>query len=253
MTGFEQYPQAQLHALFSADTWDTLELAAKTRACQEVADRYAAQYGHAPCRVTHRSMEGAVYGYQSGSEIVLNSSLLAQGVFTTRYRDDRDNLRLVRTAVPAPGWQILDTVYHEGTHGLQRAQGRMPNTYIKPETEDSLYRIQGVEKEAFALGRSKTLQAISEAEAYIGARDASRDAYIECIRTDSFQGALQDAVLRYDDPSIEQTLQEVIADRDLGILPAESSKSYQSLRALCDGQDLSPTLSGEQEYGYEIS
>lgn len=102
MTGFEQYPQAQLHALFSADTWDTLELAAKTRACQEVADRYAAQYGHAPCRVTHRSMEGAVYGYQSGSEIVLNSSLLAQGVFTTRYRDDRDNLRLVRTAVPAP-------------------------------------------------------------------------------------------------------------------------------------------------------
>ena len=236
MTGYEALSQVQLYSLFSSNTWKQLSLEQKVNACQEIENRYANENGVAPCTVDHEPMNGSTFGYQYGGQIVLNNSLLREGVFETTYTDTHGITQIAKISVPAPNWNTLDTIFHEGTHGIQEATGRMPHTYISPESDQDLYRIQAIEKEAYAVGQSRTLDAISEVEHNSGMLDSERHDYIEYVKMDSFAGALLDSQIHYNDPDIEQTLNTVIEDRDSGMLQIDYSNSYSAIYTLCDNQ-----------------
>lgn len=246
-TIYENYSQHQLTALFGSENWQSLSFAERMNACQEVENRYAAENNVQPCTVTHQPMDGACYGWQSGNTICLNSYLVADGQFCTQYTDQNGNVQTVRTDALAPGWNTLDTVYHEGTHGIQEQTGRMPSTYISPEMDGDLYRIQGIEKEAYAVGQAKTLDALSSYEKNVGHLDASRNDYIASVRNDSFQSALSEAARNYNDPNIEQTLQTVISDRENNITRENTTESYDAINNLCDTYGIHSSTDISQE------
>lgn len=233
-TNYENYSQSQLTALFSSDTWKSLSFSQRLNACQEIENRYAMENNVHPCTITYQPMNGACYGWQNGNTICLNSYLLQDGQFCTNYKDSYGNVQSIRTDVLAPGWNTLDTVFHEGTHGIQEQSGRIPSTYISPEMDGDLYRIQGIEKEAYANGQMKTLEALSNYEKEVGHMDPERSEYIASVKADSFQAALIDASQNYNDPNIEQTLQSVINDRENGISRTNTSESYDAINNLCD-------------------
>ena len=247
MTIYHNYSSAQLHSLFSTDIWNSLSLDQKINACQEVENRYASEHGVNPCRVIPEKMNGSTYGYQRGNTIAINSNLLQDGTFVTEYTDANGNAQTASIKALAPSWNVLDTIYHEGTHGIQQASGRMPYTYISPETDRDLYRIQGIEKEAYAMGQAKTLDAITEAEEYAGIQDSSKEEYIEYVKMDSFNSALQNSIVHYNDLEIEQTVNEVIYNRDHGIHPVDQSESYVAVNSMIDHQYYHTNFSSEND------
>ena len=233
-TRYDVLTQGQLNALFSSAQWAGLSLEERLDACQEVANRYAAEHDVEPCLITHHPMEGSAYGEQYGSTIRLNTYLVRDGQFCTHYTDQDGNLCEARVNAQAPSWNTLDTVYHEGTHGIQTQLGQSPNTYITPSMDWDLYRIQGIEKEAYAAGQSRTLQALADYEQAAGKFDPARLDYFTSARNDSFQTALADAARHYNDPNIEQTLATVIQDRENNVVRSHTSASYQAIYDLCD-------------------
>lgn len=245
MTGYENLSQSQLHGLFSSETWSSLSFNERINACQEVENRYATEHNVEPCNVTHQQMDGASYGWQSGQTICLNTFLVRDGCFNVTYRDENGVAQTTQIPAMAPSWNTLDTVYHEGTHGIQEATGNMPSTYISPDMDGDLYRIQGVEKEAYAIGQSRTLDALNEVENSSGKFDIARNDYFASVKNDSFQAALQDAARHYNDPNIESTLQSVINDRDNDFVPDNPSQSYQSICTLCDNYGIHSSVDVE--------
>ena len=199
-----------------------------------MANRYAAEHDVEPCLITHHPMEGSAYGEQFGSTIRLNTYLVRDGQFCTHFTDENGNRVESRIDALAPSWNTLDTVYHEGTHGIQEQLGQIPGTYITPNMDWDLYRIQGVEKEAYAAGQSRTLQALADYEQATGKFDSARLDYFAAARNDSFQNALSDAARHYNDPNIEQTLAAVIQDREDNVVRSNASESYQAIYDLCE-------------------
>ncbi len=252
-TGFERYTQNQLHSLFSTNSWSQLSFDERINACQEIANRYAAEHNVAACTVTHEQMNGASYGWQNSNTICLNTSLVRDGVFVTSYQDSSGQMHQAETPALAPGWNTLDTVYHEGTHGIQEASGQIPSTYISPDMDSDLYRIQGIEKEAYAVAQSRTLNALSETERISGNYDPGRSEYFASVKNDSFQAALQDAMQHYHDPNIESTLQSVISDRENGITPDNPSPSYQAINNLCDSYGIHHSSSIESTQAFQTA
>lgn len=233
-TRYDTLTQGQLNALFSTAQWSGLSFEERLDACQEVANRYAAEHDVEPCLITHHPMEGSAYGEQFGNTIRLNTYLVRDGQFCTHYTDQNGNLCQARINAQAPSWNTLDTVYHEGTHGIQTQLGQIPGTYITPNMDWDLYRIQGIEKEAYAAGQSRTLQALADYEQATGKFDPARLDYFASARNDSFQSALSDAARHYNDPNIEQTLATVIQDRENNVVRSNASESYQAIYDLCD-------------------
>ena len=234
ITGYENLSLTQLHNLFSSENWSSLSFENRINACQEVENRYAAEYNVEPCTITLKEMDGATYGWQSGKTICLNTSLVRDGCFNATYEAEDGSSQRVQIPALAPSWNTLDTVYHEGTHGIQEATGKMPSTYISSDMDSDLYRIQGIEKEAYAVANSRTLTALNDVETSSGELDKTRGEYFASVRNDSFEAALQDAAKHYNDPDIESTLQDVISDRDNGCIRNNPSNSYQSINALCN-------------------
>lgn len=233
-TRYDTLTQGQLNALFSSAQWAGLSFEERLDACQEVANRYAAEHDVEPCLITHHPMEGSAYGEQFGSTIRLNTYLVRDGQFCTHFTDENGNRVESRIDALAPSWNTLDTVYHEGTHGVQTQLGQVPETYITPSMDWDLYRIQGIEKEAYAVGQSRTLQALSDYEQATGKFDPARLDYFTAARNDSFQTALSDAARHYNDPNIEQTLATVIQDREDNVVRSNTSASYQAIYDLCE-------------------
>lgn len=233
-TRYDTLTQGQLNALFSSAQWSGLSFEERLDACQEVANRYAAEHDVEPCLITHHPMEGSAYGEQFGSTIRLNTYLIRDGQFCTHFFDENGNRVESRIDALAPSWNTLDTVYHEGTHGIQTQLGQIPGTYITPNMDWDLYRIQGIEKEAYAAGQSRTLQALSDYEQTTGKFDPARLDYFTAARNDSFQTALSDAARHYNDPNIEQTLATVIQDREDNVVRSNTSASYQAIYDLCE-------------------
>ena len=121
----------QLESGFATENWSRLNYQQRLELCRELENNYAAERGVAPCYITAEEMEDGTYGYQSGRSIVLNSHVLEDGTFHVTLRDENDQPLLgedgrpVEKAVPIPAanWAVMETVYHEGTHGVQEAQG----------------------------------------------------------------------------------------------------------------------------------
>ena len=243
-TIYHDYSLNELHALFNSGNWrKNMNISERIQACQEVENRYAAENGVPPCIVRHEPMNDACYGVQRGNGIYLNTYLLVNDSFYSSYTDEYGETKSVYAPVDAPGWNILDTVYHEGTHGIQWYQGRSQSIYIDPETDGNLYRIQSDEKEAYAKAQVKTLEALGAYEQETGRPDPERQGYISAVKQDSYVNALKEAAEFYDDPNIEDTLQRVIEDYQTGYCPDNPGSTYQEIRDLIDEQQgMSPDV-----------
>lgn len=233
-TKYAKLNNDEFYTLFSTEKWNSLGFSSRLEACQEAENRYAQAKGSSPCTVTHTWMEGRCYGQQNNQTIYLNTWLLESGEFHSTFTGEDGRIQSMSVSVPAPGWQMLDTIYHEGTHGLQESQGRIPYSYFTAEADYDLYRIQSVEKEAFAAGQYNTLSALDCCEKTSGKLDPERNEYFESVNRESFQKSLANAAQKYNDPEIEKTVNSVIYDRDHGITPEEQSDSYKAVSAVLE-------------------
>lgn len=238
-TCYSQLSGVELNGLFTTDTWNSLSTDQRLAACQEVENRYAAETGHPPIQVSAVSMVGSLqdgytWGYQQGNHLYLNLDVLESGQFRLSDQDEKGNNIITTINAPAPNWNMLDTVFHEGTHGFQYQEGRQGYTYIQFETDADLYRIQPIEAEAFREGNTRTVQAILQQMELTGKVDANAQAYLNSVKADSYQAALQEAARNYNDPHIDQTLAQFIYDRNHNIQPKEPSASYQAISKAYD-------------------
>lgn len=241
-TRYHKYTDSQLTFLFSTNSWKNLSASQRLAACQEVENRYAAENNVKPCTVTSRPIEGRCYGWQNGNTICLNSYLLNDNQFCTTFTDMNGNKQTIRTSVNAAGWNTLDTIYHEGTHGIQEQTGRIPSTYISDRMDYDLYRIQGIEKEAFEKGQTKTLEALSRYEKECGTLDPERASYLATVNSESYQRSLSNAIHNFKDPNIDLTLQTYISDREKGIVRINASDSYNAISDMYDSYHQNPTM-----------
>ncbi len=235
-TKYSSLTDSGFYTLFSTDSWASLSLNDKLEACQEAENRQAAEYGVQPSHVTLQNMEGSRYGYHCDSTTYLNTSMVDKGVFTVTWEDDKGNSHTDLVPISAPNWNVLDTVFHEGIHGIQDEEGRAQLVYVNPKSDPDIYRIQADEKEAYQNAQSKTLLAIESVELETGKADANKEAYLDVIRSDSFQSSLINAMQSYNDPDIEKTLQNVIDDLENGIRNDNPSPSYSDLRDMINSQ-----------------
>lgn len=236
-TRYSSLSQNELLCLFGTKSWDALSFEERRDACQEVENRYAQANGCQPCKVETAEMTGSCYGYQSGGTLTLNESLLCDGVFMTEDFDDEGNGVLATTEVPAPNWNMLDTVYHEGTHGIQAAQGRMPFSYFDPVRDYDLYRIQPIEKEAFEAGQDYTLQAIDIVQEEMGEVDPSAIDYYCTVQQQSYQQSFDSAADHYQDPDIDKTVESAIQWHDMGMRPQNPTPSMEAVYGMLDGPE----------------
>lgn len=236
-TRYADLGDTQLLGLFSTDQWGKLSFSEKLDACQEVENRYAAAHNCEPCTVRAEPMTGATFGYQNNHSICLNEDVVRDGVFLTEDVDENGATVLVPVDVRASNWQTLETVFHEGTHGIQESRGQMPGTYFGPESDYDIYRIQPCEKEAFQAGQENTLRAIAAVQAAEGKQDQNAADYVAAVKAASYEASLEAAARNYGDENIDVTLEALIQHREYGLTLQNPSESYKALGELLDRQD----------------
>ncbi len=251
-TRYSDLSQSSLHALFTHEAWQKATPEERLDALQEVSDRFAQENGIQPCVITKEEMDGFTYGYQSNSYgtnfITINSHVIDEGKFVTNVYDNEGKLtETVEENVSAPGWNLLDTTYHETEHAIQRETGQMHDTYIGPGGTDEngnqipgdydLYRIGPEERDAFATGQGKTIAAIMLNEAETGKADPDKDDYMASVLADSYENALSNAKEHFGDENVQETLDMVIQDRDNGVVRENPSPCYQAISQICDDYD----------------
>lgn len=236
-TRYAELGDTQLLGLFSTGQWGKLSFSEKLDACQEVENRYAAAHNCEPCTVRAEPMTGATFGYQNNHSICLNEGVVRDGVFLTEDVDENGATVLVPVDVRASNWQTLETVFHEGTHGIQESRGQMPGTYFGPESDYDIYRIQPCEKEAFQAGQENTLRAIAAVQAAEGKQDQNAADYLAAVKAASYEASLEAAARNYGDENIDVTLETLIQHREYGLTLQNPSESYKALGELLDRQD----------------
>ena len=218
----------RLYGLFHTATWEALDNTTRLAVCQEVENRLAAEQCIEPRHITAEPMADSCYGYYAG-DIHLNSHVLEDGVLQVPVTDDNGTvLYTAQYSVGAAGWTTLDTLIHEHTHARQDHERRTPDTYIDPEIDRDLYRIQPIEKEAYREAQEQTLRHLEEAEREQG-EDPQRQAYLTSVQKDSYDEASKRAATNYNDPYIGQTVDMFVFYHDRGIQPAGASESYLAI------------------------
>lgn len=240
-TRYASLDDASLHCLFASGNWrNHMSYQDRLQACQEVENRLAQERGTYARAVVARAMDGSTYGYRSGAYIVMNEHILRDNAFHVSYKDENGVDVTAKVEIDAVSWQTLDTVHHEDWHGVQLDTGSptLMREYLSPNYSGDydLYRIQGCEKEAFAVGNNRTLDALRSVQAQTGQCDPEQAAYLAAIQAESFDKALERSEAKYGDADIEQTLAQVGEDRYSGILNPDPSVAYQSIDSVYDLQ-----------------
>ena len=240
-TKYASLDSPSLHCLFASDNWrNHMSYQDRLQACQEVENRLAQERGTLARAVIPKQMDGKTYGYQSGAYLVMNEHMLRDNAFPVSYKDENGTDVTHKVEIDAVSWQTLDTVYHEDWHGVQEDTNSptLMREYIDPtfSGDYDLYRIQGCEKEAFAAGNDRTLEALRTVQAQTGQCDPEQAAYLAAIRAESFDEALERAAAKYDDADIEQALAQVGEDRYSGVLTPDPSEAYQRIDSVYDLQ-----------------
>ncbi len=234
-----QAERYEIEAKFASVNWNRndFSLSDKMEICRALEENYAAENSVAPCQVTLEYMDGSTFGYQCNGIITLNAYVVEEGTFHTLIRDENGQIMTdesgapIEKIIPVKGanWATMETVYHEGTHGIQEAQGCLASTYINSQEDYALYRVQKCEREAFATGQLRTLEAIQNYQKHSGNRDVEAISYARSVQANSYQKYHDDAATRYQDTNIERTLDQYISDHDNGVVPETPSESYSAI------------------------
>lgn len=218
-TRYSELSNAEVNELYRSDNWAGMTRNQRLDALQELENRSAAACGNQPCPVRTEEMNGYLYGGYANGEIVLNEHLVADGEFVTRYQDGS----IERESVDGINAQMMDTIHHENYHAYQDevVHGQLEHSdaeeaelwkanwpdeqYISGDDPSECYRIQSLEKSAFAHGEAETKAAFGEIEAKYG-EDAGYQQYLGDIEADSYENALANAKKVNSDENIEETV-----------------------------------------------
>ena len=218
-TRYSDLTDSQVNELFREETWSSLDPSRRLDALQELEVRTALACGNRPCEVRTEDMNGYLFGGYADDEIVLNRHLVEEGGFVT----DFGNGEVVFDRVDGLNAQMMDTIHHENYHAYQdqvihgeirhsdAAEAELwaanwpSEQYIDCNDPSGCYRIQSLERTAFAHGEACTKEAFAEIEAKYGQDHGYRD-YLEDIQRYSYDDALDDAIDISGDEHIRDTL-----------------------------------------------
>ena len=256
-TRYSELSNSEINELYRSAVWSDLSREERLDALQELENRAAEELGNKPCEVCIEQMNGAVYGYYSNGQIVVNENLVIDGIL--RYEDAEDNI--LEYAPDDVNAQIMDTIHHENYHAYQddAVNGRIEHEnqgeidlwranedmYISPSDNDTLYRIQPQERSAFGQGELKTKAAFKEIESKYG-EDTGYQEYLTTINENSYESVLTEAKETYDDEDIQETFDNYMLasyqenhmeDNDIETADTTSSTDSTADHALDSGSD----------------
>ena len=228
--------RGQLHDLFAANTWNSLDLDTKKQAVQALENDFAFQQGRPAKTVEVTPLEDGLYGGWSAPRdtIQLNENLLKSGSLYTS-----------PDAQPMPdaNMQIFDTVAHEGYHAYQSYALEHPEVHEdkaqlrewalnegKYYGNGDRYLIQPQERDAWQYGYNATTEAFRGIEARNGPEPAETKAeYENTALSSSYHAALAREQRR--DPQVLQTMeQEMEAACQAQGIPHECGPKNQILQ-----------------------
>ena len=227
---------AQLHDLFAANTWNSLDLDTKKQAVQALENDFAFQQGRPAKAVEVTPLEDGLYGGWNAERdtIQLNKNLLQSG---TLYNSPDAQ------PMPDANMQIFDTVAHEGYHAYQSYALEHPEVHEDKaqlrewalnegkyyDTGDR-YFIQPQERDAWQYGYNATTEAFRGIEARNGPEPAETKAeYENTALSSSYHAALVREQRR--DPQVLQTMeQEMEAGCQAKGIPYEFGPKNQILQ-----------------------
>lgn len=260
-TRYSGLSNTEINMLYRSDTWTNLSCEERLDALQELENRAAEELGNRPCEVCTKKMNGAEYGYYSAGQIVVNESLVNQGLL--QYEDKEGNVLMY--APDDVNAQMMDTVYHENYHAYQNdvINNRLvhdnqneveiwranEDMYISSSDNGILYRIQSQERTAFDYGELQIKVAFEKIEAECG-EDAGYQAYLTSLHEHSYEIALTIARETYNDENIQETLdnymlesyQENHAENSESIVATDLSVSVNNIDTM-DSDAMGSTIS----------
>ena len=228
--------RAQLHDLFAANTWNSLDLDTKKQAVQALENDFAFQQGRPAKTVEVTPLKDGLYGGWNAERdtIRLNKNLLQSG---TLYNSPDAQ------PMPDANMQIFDTVAHEGYHAYQSYAMKHPEVHEDKaqlrewalnegkyyDTGDR-YFIQPQERDAWQYGYNATTEAFRGIEARNGPEPAETKAeYENTALSSSYHAALAREQRR--DPQVLQTMeQEMEAGCQAKGIPYEFGPKNQILQ-----------------------
>ena len=218
-TRYSDLSNSEVNELYRSETWSRLTREEKLDALQELENRAAEGLGNKPCEVSLEQMNGAQKGYYQDGKIFINESLVEKGELRVQYDDGTTDTYQLLSA----NAELMDTIHHENFHGYQMESidGRVEHnnadevelwsankdSYIGSELELPTYRIQPLEKSAYAHAEAQTKAAFGEIEAKYGV-DKGFQEYLKDIKEDTFENALAEAQELYGVDNIENALNE---------------------------------------------
>ena len=205
--------RAQLHDLFAANTWSSLDYDTKCQAVQALENDFAFQQGRPAKTVEVTGLDEGCYGGWSAKHdtIFLNENLLRSG-----------SLYSGPDAQPLPdaNMQTFDTIAHEGYHAYQSYALEHPEVHAdKAQLSDwarnegeyydtgNRYLIQPQERDAWQYGHDATVQAFQGIEERNGPEPPEAKAeYENAALINSYEAALSRELLR--DPQVLEHMQQ---------------------------------------------
>lgn len=237
----DKWVHIAINGQFREVEWKRMSPNERRTACQQLENHLAQERGALPRRILSIPMEGRTYGYQSGKCIYINSYILDANAFHTQ-----NGFK----TIPACGWQIYDTICHEDLHGMQEDLGTGQTfTYVSPSKNYDVYRIQHDEKYAYAIGQYRTLCAILEQKELYGL-EPDMIAYKNEAKKDRYQDKVEEAAKELGIPNIDKELDQLIADKENGVVPQAPSNGYLQLDNILYGAHHNIEPIGENEGGH---
>lgn len=229
---------AAVYNKFRNENWNKMNASERLEALQQLEIISAEKNHSCPQKITAKELEGAVYGYFDGTEIVVNKYILENGMMIKNVQDEETGeMEQLSYRIQDANIQMMDTIFHEDYHSFQEqaVNGEIPmetleamgvtkeilrdwqanNTvlnYVDPEVDGCLYRIQELERTAFQAGESNTKEAFVYLNAKYG-EEPNFGKYMQSIENSNYSKNLNMAQMRYGDVDIVDTLQKKMNER----------------------------------------
>jgi len=223
VTRWTGYSSEDLCKQFASNYWKDLSVEDKQELLQEVENRLASERNTESRQLDFKNLNGLTLGYQSGDSIVVNSNLVEIGAFRTEVLNKETNEVTTRyDMAEAVNWNLLATIFHEDTHGVQEDEGRGQSvrSYIEADSDYLLYRLGPDEREAFDNGQGRTMAIISHLRTngiVSDDDDPSMQTFINEVMQQSTAIYEERAIQEYSDPDVIKHIDQWVSEEEQGL------------------------------------
>lgn len=222
-TIWSAYSSEELCKAFAGNYWNNLDTDLRAELLREVEIRLAAERNSEPREIEFKDLEGFTLGYQSGDTIVINRNLVEIGAFRTEVLNKETNEVTTRyDMAEAVNWNLLATVFHEDTHGVQEDEGRGQSvrSYIEADSDYLLYRLGPDEREAFDNGQGRTAEVINYLRTngiVSDDEDPSMQNFMNEVMQQSTKVYEERAIQEYSDPDVIKHIDQWVNEEEQGL------------------------------------